>query len=131
MESQNASYRELVVWQRAMQLATEVYRATKSFPRDEIFGLTSQMRRAAVSVPSNTAEGKGRYSPKDLTHFLYQARGSVLELQTQITIARDLIYLDVELSNKLETLADEVGRLLNGLLHHFKTQVSPTPAKAT
>lgn len=77
------------------------------------------MRRAAVSVPSNIAEGKGRYSPKDLTHFLYQARGSLLELQTQITIACELTYLDVQVSNKLETMADEVGRFLNGLLHHF------------
>src|ERR1700746_1623978 len=113
MTNQNTNYRELVVWQRAMDLVLEVYRSTRNFPRDEIFGLTSQMRRAAVSVPSNVAEGKGRYSPKDRTHFVYQARGSLLELQTQITVAGKLSYLDLKTAKNLQCLADEVGRLLN------------------
>jgi four helix bundle protein len=82
-----SGYRQLAVWQKSMDLAVEVYRCTKSFPNDELFGLTSQMRRASVSVPSNISEGKGRYSRGELVHFLFNARGSLLELQTQITLA--------------------------------------------
>ena len=88
------SYRDLIAWQRAKSLALDVYLFTRKFPKDEIYGLTSQMRRAAVSVPSNIAEGKGRYSKKEFLQFLYLARGSLLELETQLLIAHDLEYLD-------------------------------------
>ena len=86
----SASYRDLRVWQSAMKLVLEIYAATRSFPKDETYGLVSQMRRAAVSVPSNIAEGKGRLTDRDRTHFFSQARGSLLELETQILISEEL-----------------------------------------
>jgi len=82
-----ADYKELVAWQRGMELVRDVCRCTRSFPRDEAFGITGQMRGAAVSVRSNIAEGKGRFSRKDLIQFLYQARGSLMELERQTHIA--------------------------------------------
>ena len=78
-----SDYTDLKAWQGAKDLALEIYRCTRTFPRDELYGLTSQMRQAAVSVPSNIAEGKGRYSQKELLQFLFRARGSLLELETQ------------------------------------------------
>ena len=104
-----------------MDLVLMVYRCTESFPRREIYGLTSQMRRAAVSVPSNIAEGKGRYSRKELLQFLFRARGSLLELRTQITIAGELGFLNATDEKTMTGLACEVGRLLNGLINRFQT----------
>jgi len=103
-----------------MDLVLEVYRSTSTFPKQEIYGLTSQMRRAAVSVPSNIAEGKGRFHRKELLQFLFHARGSLLELQTQITIARELGYLAADDGKRLTDLTAEVGRLLNGLVNRFQ-----------
>ena len=97
-----------------MQMVTEVYRETKSFPRDEMFGLTSQMRRAAISVPSNIAEGHGRLSNRDRQHFVSTARGSVLELETQIRVAANLGYLEAAAAKKLLEHASEVRRITNG-----------------
>jgi four helix bundle protein len=114
------TYEDLKVWRRAMDLVLEVYRSTNSFPKQEIYGLTSQMRRAAVSIPSNIAEGKGRFSRKELLQFLFHARGSLLELQTQITIGRELGFLAAAEGQKLTDLASEVGRLLNGLVNRFQ-----------
>ena len=116
------SYRELVVWQRSMDLVTATYRMTQGFPRDEIYGLTSQIRRSAVSVPSNIAEGQGRRTPAEFQQFLGQARGSLLELETQILIARNLNYLTEEQAGSLLSAAAEVGRTLNGLLSSIKRQ---------
>lgn len=110
------SYKDLVVWQKAMALVTETYRATASFPKDELFGLTSQVRRAAVSIPSNIAEGQGRLSEKEFRHFLGQARGSLMELETQLQIAENLGYLQKEATADLMESCAEVGRILNGLL---------------
>jgi four helix bundle protein len=90
------SYRELLVWQKAKALAVEIYKATDQFPRSETYGLTSQIRRAAVSVASNIAEGQGRLTSGEFLHFLGQARGSLLELDTQLAIALDLNYLEAE-----------------------------------
>jgi four helix bundle protein len=90
-------FRELLVWQRAMSLARDIYRATASLPKSEVFGLQSRMRRAAVSVPSNIAEGHGRLSDKFLRVFLAQARGSLYELETQIERCHDLDYFDKKL----------------------------------
>jgi len=87
------SYRELIVWQKAMGFVMEVYAATKSFPRDELYGLATQLRRAAVSVPSNIAEGQARYSPREFHQFLSHARGSLVEIETQLMIAQNLGYL--------------------------------------
>jgi four helix bundle protein len=95
------SYRELFVWQKARALAVEVYRSTEQFPQAEIYGLTSQVRRAVVSVVPNIAEGQGRLTPGEFLHFLGQARGSLLELDAQPLIASDLTYLDADRYNKL------------------------------
>jgi len=103
-----------------MQLVVDVYRATQAFPRAETSGLTSQMRRAAVSIPSNIAEGKGRYSRKELSQSLLHARGSLLELETQIEIARSLSYIADNDAVSLTDRSSEVGRLLDGMLDHFK-----------
>jgi four helix bundle protein len=119
----STDYKELTAWQRSMDLVREVYRSTRSFPREELFGLSSQMRRAAVSVPSNIAEGKGRYSRKELIQFLYKARGSLMELETQIIIARDLDYLNEGAGQTLSTRTLEVTRILNGLINHFQQEL--------
>src|SRR6266496_2052635 len=116
------SYRNLIAWQKAKALALDIYRCTRRFPKDEIYGLTSQMRRAAISLPSNIAEGKGRHTRKDFAHFLYQARGSLLELETQLSIARDLEYLDALTFNNTLGKAEELGRILNGLVNRLQTQ---------
>ncbi|MGC1363379.1 MAG: four helix bundle protein [Silvibacterium sp.] len=109
-------FRELLVWQRAMQLARDVYETTQGFPRKEIFGLTSQLCRAAVSVPSNIAEGHGRLSDKAFAVFLGQARGSLYELETQLEFAKSLGYLPESQLQKLLAESSEIGRMLNGLL---------------
>jgi four helix bundle protein len=109
-------FRDLLVWQKGMKLARGVYNATASFPKAEMFGLTSQMRRAAISVPSNIAEGHGRLSDGSLRVFLGQARGSLFELETQIELACDLEYLQTAIAKELLELSREVGRMLNGLI---------------
>jgi four helix bundle protein len=78
------SYKNLIAWRQAMDLVTNIYRATRSFPKDEFYGLTNQLRRAVVSIPSNIAEGQARFSPKEFRHFLSQARGSLVEVETQV-----------------------------------------------
>ena len=100
-----------------MDLALEVYRSTASFPKPETYGLTAQMRRAAVSIPSNIAEGRGRSSRKELVQFLHHARGSLLELETQVMIAERLGYLEEVKQTDLRSMTGEVGRLLNGLVN--------------
>jgi four helix bundle protein len=101
-------------------LVLVVYRRTKDFPREELYGLTSQMRRAAVSIPSNIAEGKGRSSDKDRNVFFCHARGSLLELETQILIADKLEYLHAVEGAKLMDLCGETGRMLNALIQSIK-----------
>lgn len=108
-------YSELIVWQKAMDLTEEVYTATKRFPKEEIYGLTSQLRRAAVSVPSNIAEGQGRKSTNEFLHHLSIAYGALMEVETQVLIAERLAYLEQVSVGKLMERAAEVGRLLNGL----------------
>ena len=121
------TYEDLRVWRRSMDLVLQIYRCTSSFPRQEIYGLTSQMRRSAVSIPSNIAEGKGRYSRKELLQFLFHARGPLLELRTQVTIARELGFLADAEGQSLTNLADEVGRLLNGLINRFQAPLESNP----
>jgi len=106
------SYRDLVVWQKGIQLTTLIYKLTKSFPREEIYGLTSQMRRAAVSIPSNIAEGAGRLNTPEYRQFLGVARASNFELQTQLVIARELEFGDVGQIDLVESLSHEVGKML-------------------
>jgi len=110
------TFRDLVVWQKAMDSVTEIYRVTQKFPKEEIFGLISQLRRAAVSVPSNIAEGQGRLTEKEFRQFLGNARGSLAEVETQIIIAKNLGFLDDPDFDNLSTMIAEVGRVLNGLL---------------
>ena len=114
------SYKDLVAWQKSMDLVTAVYRASQGFPKEEIFGLVSQTRRAAVSVPSNIAEGHARTSKKEFQYFLSNARGSLAELETQLTIAHQLAYIDKTGINQLLDRLGEVGRILNGLLAALK-----------
>jgi len=118
------NHKELIVWRKAMNLTLDVYRCTKDLPREETYGLVAQMRRAAVSVPSNIAEGRGRYSNREMSRFLVNARGSLLELETQIEIARELGYLNNGESQNLLGLCAEVGRLINGTLSYFKEPVA-------
>jgi len=104
----SSSYRDLKVWQKAMDLVVRIYELTRSFPQNEVYGLTSQLRRAAVSVPSNIAEGKGR-SDKDFSRFLLQARGSVWELETQVEIANRLRYLQAADAQELLAAASDLA----------------------
>ena len=110
------SYRDLVAWQKSMVLVIDVYRCTQAFPRAEMYGLAAQLRRAAVSVPSNIAEGQGRISTGEFKQFLGCARGSLLEIETQISIAQGLGYLPQESCEPLLHQCAEVGRILNGLI---------------
>jgi len=113
----HGDHRDLVVWQKAMQLACNIYRATARFPRAETFGLTIQLRRAAVSIPSNLAEGSARRTSADFLSYLYIARGSQAEVDTQLRLARDLGFVSDEVSTHLLALTDEVGRLLTAVIH--------------
>jgi four helix bundle protein len=119
-ENMSGTYKDLKVWQTAMDMVASVYRSTKSFPKEETYGLTIQIRRAAVSVASNIAEGKGRSSDKELLQFLSHARGSLFEVETQIAIAQHLGYMSESESDALTSQAAEVGRLLNGLMKVFR-----------
>ena len=110
------TFRELVVWQKALGLVKEIYRVTQEFPKEELFGLTSQLRRAAVSVPSNIAEGQGRLTEKEFRQYLGNARGSLAEVETQIIIAKDLDFINDQDFKNLSAMITEVGRVLNGLI---------------
>jgi four helix bundle protein len=105
-------YRELVVWQRAAGLAVLIYKLTQSFPKSEVYGLSSQMRRAGISVASNIAEGRGRINGNEFRHFLGIARGSVCELLTQIHVARALGFGTDRLLDEAESLSNEVSKML-------------------
>ena len=110
------NYQELIVWQRAMDLVEDVYKASKHFPREEIYALTSQIWRAAVSIPSNIAEGQGRRTTADFLRHLSIAYGSLREVETQVLIAGRLGYSTQENTDGVMQRAAEVGRLLNGLM---------------
>lgn len=110
------NFHELIVWQKAMHLAKGAYQLAETLPRKEVFGLIAQIKRAAVSVPSNIAEGHGRLSDLQFRHFLGNARGSLSELQTQIELAEELGYLKGESVRAFLEQAAEVARLLNGLV---------------
>jgi four helix bundle protein len=108
-------YRNLVAWEKAFELSLAIYRETSKFPIEEKYGLTSQLRRAGVSIPSNIAEGQGRHSKGEFIHFLFIALGSLKEVETQILISDALGYFKPNQAAKLMTIASEVGRLVNGL----------------
>jgi four helix bundle protein len=115
------SYRELIAWRKAMDLVTEIYGVTRAFPRDEVYGLTNQLRRAAVSVPSNIAEGQARFFRKEFHHFLSHARGSLVEIETQLMIAQNLGYLTPQQARAPLANAAELGKVLNGLIASIKS----------
>jgi len=110
------SYRELIVWQKAMKLAKAAYELAKKLPREEAFGLTAQIQRAAISVPSNIAEGHGRLTDLQFRHFLGNARGSLCEAQTQVELAHDFGYIAAEELAEFMKQSAEVARLINGLI---------------
>jgi four helix bundle protein len=114
------SYRQLIAWQKAMDFVAEVYRVTRTFPKEEMYGVTSQLRRAAVSIPSNIAEGQGRQTTGEFRQFLGHARGSLLETETQILLSERLEYLGHKETESLIAQAAEVGRILNGLMNSLE-----------
>ena len=120
----SASFKDLRVWQDAMKFAVEVYRVTAQFPKHELCGLSQQLRRAAVSVPSNIAEGKGHRSDGEFGRFLLHARGSLLEAQTQIMIAKELQYVSNEETQCLLAKADTIGRSLNSLINSLREKAA-------
>jgi four helix bundle protein len=118
----SASYRNLLVWQRAIELVTDIYRATSQFPAEEMYGLKSQLRRAAVSIPSNIAEGQGRATPGEFRHFLGIARGSLLETETQIHIAQKLAYISREDEFQLLGKTRQLLRMLTSLANSISAK---------
>jgi four helix bundle protein len=110
------SYRELIVWQKAMDLVEEIYQLTKLLPRDELYGMVNQMRRAVVSIPSNIAEGNSRHTSQDYIRFLSIARGSMAEVETQLEICVRLKYISAEQAVRALRLCAEVGKLLNSII---------------
>lgn len=113
-------FTDLEAWKESHQLALDVYQETKLFPKDEMFGLTNQMRRAAVSVGSNIAEGFSRNTAKDKSRFYSVARGSATELESQLLLARDIGYLNVDAFNMLQERLNKVGRLTTGLIQYLQ-----------
>jgi four helix bundle protein len=119
-------YKDLIAWQKAMDLVSVLYDATEAFPKREIYSLTNQMRRAAVSVPSNIAEGQAHYSNREFRHFLRHSRGSLAELETQVLIAQRRNYLSESQAAELLRRANEVGRILSGLIDSLREKSVPS-----
>ena len=109
------SYRDLMVWQKAMDIVADIYAITANFPREEIYGLTSQIRRSAISLPSNIAEGHAKGGRKEYAHFVGIAMGSLAELETQMLIAQRLKMLDDKQASVLQSQTTEIGKMLNVL----------------
>jgi four helix bundle protein len=122
-----ASYRQLKVWQSGIQLVKSVYVLSHEFPKDELYGLTSQMRRAAVSIPANVAEGHARDSTKEYLHHISIALGSLAELETMFILAQELGYSDAATIAALLQHCDEEGRMLHGLQRALKSKLDPNP----
>ncbi|HTE91877.1 MAG TPA: four helix bundle protein [Terriglobales bacterium] len=118
------SYRDLIVWQKSMALARQVYELTQGFPAEEKFGLTSQMRRAAVSIPSSIAEGQAPRGTREFIQFIAQAEGSPAELDTQLTLAIDLGHVEATPTEKAVALIEELRRMLNALRRKLETPCS-------
>lgn len=114
-------YKDLIAWQKSYQMCRTVYQITENFPRKEQFGLTSQIRRSALSVPSNIAEGYTRHSTQDYIRFLYIAYSSLAELETQLMLSKDLNYIDQTVYAKIESLTREVQRIMMALIKSLKS----------
>jgi four helix bundle protein len=117
-------HQKLDVWSKALDFVVTVYKATESFPKEEKFGLTSQIRRAAVSIPANIAEGAGRKSSKEFAHFLSNAPGSASEVETELLIANRLGFIDRENYSTLNAALDEIGHMITGLTQHLERRVN-------
>lgn len=115
------SYKDLIVWQKAMLLVQEIYKITRVFPKEELYGLTNQVRRAAVSIPSNIAEGQARRGRAEFRNFLSIARGSLAEVETQLLIAQELNYLSQPKLQELLSLHTEIGKMINSLHNKLAT----------
>ena len=120
MGTGSASFKDLIVWKKAIELVTDVYKMTQGFPSKETFGLTSQMRRAAISIPSNIAEGSSRRTARDFAQFLHVALGSATELETQLIIARNLDYLERGIYDQATSKLSEICKMLHGLLKKIR-----------
>ncbi|XCF07187.1 four helix bundle protein [Tamlana crocina] len=114
------SYRDLDVWKEARKLVTIIYEFTQEYPKEEIYGIVNQMRRCAISIPSNIAEGCGRQSSKETIHFLYISRGSLYELETQSFLSKDLNFLSEEELHKILVQIEACMKLLNGFINYYK-----------
>jgi four helix bundle protein len=119
-------YRDLILWQKSMDLPVEVHETTLRLPRHELFGLTAQLRRAAVSIPSNIAEGAGRRTTREFTAFLHIARGSLSEVETQMRLAQRVGYLSSDNLTKAEDLCVQLGRLLNAVIRGLRRRDNAT-----
>lgn len=115
-----SNFRSLLIWQKSMNLITKIYYCTNNFPKEEIFGLTSQIRRSSISIPSNIAEGYGRQSDKDFLRFLNISIGSLFEMQTQLEIAKNITYLNEDEFNNLYEDSREVERMLVSFIKKLK-----------
>lgn len=116
MNAEIRSHKDLIVWQKAIDLSTVIYKLTDTFPQRETYALSSQMRRAVVSIASNIAEGRARHSRKDFAHFLHMAFGSAAELETQLLIAKRLSFLDASVYEKTNSLITEVSKMLRAMI---------------
>ena len=124
MESKKIeSFKDLIVWQKGIELVNEIYKVTKHFPKDELYGLTSQARRAAISVPANIAEGWGRGTTKNYIQFLEISRGSLYELNTLIIISVNQEYLSSEKCSEIESNINEIGRILNAIITKLDNKI--------
>jgi four helix bundle protein len=114
-------FEDLVVWQRAIELTLCIYKLTRSLPKDELYGLVSQLRRASISVASNIAEGRGRLSPAEFRQFLGIAQGSIFELKTQLVVFRRLEFSDSKSLGEVESFAEEVSKMLAAFIHKLSS----------
>lgn len=117
-------YRDLLVWQKAMLLVTEIYKLTQGFPQEEKFGSVSQLRRAAISVPSNIAEGQARHTTKKFIQFISHAQGSAAELDTQLRLAQELCFCSPQQAGSATSILEEVRKMLNGLRRKLKVRAA-------
>jgi len=114
------SYKDLKIWRNSIELVKRIYIITKDFPKDEVYGLVSQMRRCAVSVASNIAEGKTRQHTNEYIQFLYVALGSCAELETQVVIAKELKYISSVIESEIQSTTNQIGRMIRGLIKNLK-----------
>ena len=114
------THKDLEVWKKSMDLVTKIYKLTRNFPKEELYGLSNQMRRAGVSIPSNIAEGAGRNSSKEFLQFLYYAKGSLSELETQLIISYNLEYISKEQKQDIDTVINNIFKMLSGLIQSLK-----------